>query len=276
MTSDAAPALPASTDDSSTSDNSTSPLSEVNCALQIRLKQEEEQIVLSLPTETEFSGGWSELWPQFQHRLNGSERFWQSQTTVFLQAKDRLLDIRQLQEIADALIAVKLQLKLVKTSRRQTAVAAATAGYSVQQEEAKSSLSEQSEKPVAQLEAPLYLHKTIRSGVEVRHPGTLIIIGDVNPGGALIAAGDILVWGCLRGVAHAGAQGDRQRSIMALAMKPTQLRIANAVARAPEQSPRQLEPEVAHITTQGIRITRSNDFLKNYHFSDKVRAWQNK
>jgi len=64
--------------------------------------------------------------------LNGSDRFWQPNTTVHLIAADRLLDVRQLQEIADA-CEVQLQLQRIY-SRRQTAVAAATAGYCVEQQ----------------------------------------------------------------------------------------------------------------------------------------------
>jgi septum site-determining protein MinC len=109
---------------------------------------------------------------------------------------------------------------------------------------------------------PLYLQLTVRSGVEIRHPGTIVILGDLNPGGAVIAEGDIFVWGRLRGVAHAGAGGNRECRIMALQMEPTQLRIADAVARAPESPPAQFYPEVAYVTPQGIRIARAADFSK--------------
>ncbi len=88
-------------------------------------------------------------------------------------------------------------------------------------------------------------------------------MGDLNPGGNVVADGDILVWGRLRGVAHAGASGNRECLIMSLQMEPTQLRIADAVARAPEKSPTQFSPEVAHITPQGIRIARAIDFSRN-------------
>jgi septum site-determining protein MinC len=57
---------------------------------------------------------------------------------------------------------------------------------------------------------PLYLQLTVRSGVEIRHPGTIVILGDFKSGRAVIAEGDIFVWGRLRGVAHAGARGNRE------------------------------------------------------------------
>jgi septum site-determining protein MinC len=55
-------------------------------------------------------------------------------------------------------------------------------------------------------------------------------VGDVNPGAELVASGDIVVFGALRGVAHAGAQGDRSARVIALEFAPTQLRIATAIA----------------------------------------------
>ncbi len=266
MTPDSASTTPTS--------DSASPLAQVNCYIQVRIKNESGRIILSLPTEKEFTGDWSELLLQFKHRLNSSECFWQSQTPVHLHAKDRLLDGRQLQDIVDVLQILELPLKLIVTSRRQTAVAAATAGYSVQQEDLAPSLAASTEAIAENLAEPLYLQKTIRSGIEVRHPGTLIVLGDVNPGGSVIAAGDIIIWGCLRGLAHAGASGDRQRRIMALAMKPTQLRIANVVARAPGTAPEKLEPEVAYVTSAGIRLAKAVDFDKSYSFSSKIKSWR--
>jgi septum site-determining protein MinC len=220
----------------------------------VHLKTDEGVIQLLLPTlaETSTSTGWSEIWEQIQQRLAGAKRFWQPLTPVHLYAQDRLLDTRQLQVVANALEEVQLSLELVNTSRRQTAVAAATAGYSVQQQNPHNLAVSQSA-----LAEPLYLQMTVRSGMEIRHPGTVVIIGDVNPGGEIIAAGDIIVWGNLKGIAHAGSRGNDQCLIMALQMFPTQIRIANYIARSPEQQPVNLEPEVAHVSDGVIRITPS-------------------
>lgn len=243
---------------------------EVSLELQVRLKTEDGQLLLLLPPETnnEAATGtastWTELWQQLKVRLNAGERFWQPNAEVQLMGSDRLLDIRQLQEIAEALLEVELQLKRVHTNRRQTAVAAATAGYCVEQQPLVSSLLSKAstEKPQS-LAEPLYLQMTVRSGVEIRHPGTIVLLGDVNPGGSVIAGGDILVWGRLRGVVHAGAGGNTKSVIMALQMEPMVIRIAKYVARGPETSPAQFFPEVAYVTPQGIRIGRASDFDKS-------------
>ncbi|MBC6432874.1 septum site-determining protein MinC [Nostoc sp. HG1] len=238
----------------------------VNDNTQVQLKSKEGRLLLILPPESQVSASelsWSDIWQQIRQRLNAGDRFRISNTPVHLMAQDRLVDARQLQELAEALSEVQLRLISVSTSRRQTAIAAVTSGYSVEQLQPVTSLtSEPKATAIPQADA-LYLEMTVRSGVEIRHPGTVILLGDLNPGGIVIADGDIIIWGRLRGIAHAGAGGNRECLIMALQMEPTQLRIADAVARAPEKPPVQFSPEVAHITPQGIRIARATDFSRN-------------
>ncbi len=78
------------------------------------------------------------------------------------------------------------------------------------------------------------LKGTLRSGQSVEYPGNVVVLGDVNPGAEIIADGHIVVFGALRGVVHAGAQGDDTASITALELAPTQLRIATHITRPPD------------------------------------------
>ncbi len=246
------------------------PSAEVNGNIQVRLKSEQGRLLLILPAEAQTPSSatsWSDIWQQLKQRLNGGDRFWQPNTTVHLIAGERLLDGRQLQAIADALAEVQLPLGRVYTSRRQTAVAAATAGYCVEQPAPVSALNQTPKPSPPPLAEPLYLQMTVRSGVDIRHPGTVVILGDLNPGGMVVADGDILVWGRLRGVAHAGAGGNSKCLIVALQIEPTQLRIADYVARAPQTQPAQFYPEIAYVTPEGIRITKAADFSKSQFLS---------
>lgn len=59
--------------------------------------------------------------------------------------------------------------------------------------------------------------------------GSLVIIGDVNSGAEVIAADNIIVLGALRGLAHAGAKGNKQAIIAAGLVDTVQIRIANVV-----------------------------------------------
>lgn len=240
---------------------------EDNPHLQVRFKSEGGRLLLLLPPEPEAARNpvsWTELCQQLKQRLDGGERFWQPKTVVYLVARDRLLDGRQLQTIAETLDEADLAMKRVYTSRRQTAVAAATAGYSVEQQANLAHLAQSPAETGKALGEPLYLQTTVRSGIDVRHPGTIVLLGDTNPGSSLVAEGDILVWGRLRGLAHAGAAGNRSCRIMALQMQPTQLRIADVVARPPEKPPMEYVPEVAYIGEDGMRIAIATDLSRAY------------
>jgi septum site-determining protein MinC len=102
----------------------------------------------------------------------------------------------------------------------------------------------------------LYLRQTIRSGQSMRHDGTIVICGDVNPGAEVIATGDIIVFGTLRGMAHAGAAGDEDCQIIAINLRPTQIRIAGYIARSPDTAapPLSKYPEVARVQDSEIHI----------------------
>ena len=79
----------------------------------------------------------------------------------------------------------------------------------------------------------------LRSGQVLRRQENVLIIGDVNPGGHVISSGDVLVWGRLRGVVHAGAEGDLNVIVGALLLEPTQLRIASIIAIDTERNDEQ-------------------------------------
>jgi septum site-determining protein MinC len=79
--------------------------------------------------------------------------------------------------------------------------------------------------------------KIVRSGQILKVKGDLLLIGDVNPGGTVIATGNIFVLGALRGIAHAGADGNGQAVIAASILKPAQLRISEIINRAPDHIP---------------------------------------
>lgn len=101
-------------------------------------------------------------------------------------------------------------------------------------------------------DAGLFISRTLRSGQVLRHHGHVTLVGDVNPGAEVVAAGSIVIWGRLRGTAHAGALGDTTAVICALELAPTLLRIADALARPPGSRPS--GPEIARITAQGIEV----------------------
>ena len=75
----------------------------------------------------------------------------------------------------------------------------------------------------------------VRSGQVVEVAGDILIVGDVNPGGRVLAGGNIYILGSLKGIAHAGHSGNREAVIVASKMTPSQLRIASCLNRAPDR-----------------------------------------
>ena len=100
--------------------------------------------------------------------------------------------------------------------------------------------------------AGVLIKRTIRSGRTVRSKGHVVVIGDVNSGAEIVAIGDVVVWGKLRGVVHAGAQGDENVVVCALDLAPTQLRIANLITIPPQEGRTNAKPEMAHVSNGQI------------------------
>lgn len=78
--------------------------------------------------------------------------------------------------------------------------------------------------------------RVIRSGQVIEVEGDLLLIGDVNPGGTIKAGGNIFIMGTLKGIAHAGCNGNAEAVIAASVMKPSQLRISEFISRSPDQN----------------------------------------
>lgn len=117
------------------------------------------------------------------------------------------------------------------------------------------------------LDTPMHIEdaqvvrQTIRSGQTTSClTGSVILYGDVNPGGEVIASGDIVVLGALRGSAHAGANGRLSAVIIAMDLVPLQLQIGTYVNRPPiGQKPRGY-PEIARVGAEDIIIVE--EFIK--------------
>ncbi len=99
---------------------------------------------------------------------------------------------------------------------------------------------------------------TVRSGTLITFDGNLVILGDVNPGGVIEATGNIVVMGLLRGVVHAGSDGNKEAIVAALGLNPTQLRIADIITRSPDDnsSSVHLVPELAYIKDDKLFVER--------------------
>jgi septum site-determining protein MinC len=95
-------------------------------------------------------------------------------------------------------------------------------------------------------DAAKWVKGPLRSGGRIAFKGNVVVMGDVNSGAEIVAGGSIIVWGRLRGVVHAGAQGDENAVVCALELAPTQLRIAGEIAVSPKKQGKS-QPEIARL-----------------------------
>lgn len=158
----------------------------------------------------------------------------------------------QLSDAARSLVADFAGARKDIAERRQRGEASVRRVAPVSEPEAELPLQAADLAPAAP--ATLYHVGTLRGGQALHNVGNIVVIGDVNPGAELVAGGDIAVFGSLRGVAHAGAQGDAGARVHAIDLSPTQLRIATLIAADAGGSAAAKHPETACVQNDRITI----------------------
>ena len=112
---------------------------------------------------------------------------------------------------------------------------------------------------------------TLRSGQKIEVEGSIVVLGDINPGAQIVAGGNVVVLGCLKGTVYAGYPQDRGAFVASLMMEPMQIQIGDCIARSPDQTAKkqktarkknqkQLEAKLAFVENDSIfieTITRS-------------------
>ena len=103
----------------------------------------------------------------------------------------------------------------------------------------------------------LTIQHGLRSGQVIHYSGDVLVYGDVNPGAEVVADGNVLVMGALKGMVHAGSNGDDTAIVMAFDLRPTQLRVGRKIA-FPTDSPNRAvdaySPQIAWIRGETIVV----------------------
>jgi len=165
---------------------------------------------------------------------------------VALDLGSRPLNAAQLGKLRDRLSDLGVTLWAVLSESPKTQDTARTLGLRIELGRPRPGRVVRPIQPHPEGEEALLVRRTLRSGMRVAFDGHVVILGHVHPGAEVVAGGSIIVWGRLRGVAHAGAQGDREAVVCALDLSPTQLRIADLIATAPPDRDKPL-PEMAAV-----------------------------
>lgn len=209
----------------------------------IAIKGIREGILLTIRPD---GGEWMELTSKLAARLDQQPAFFRG-ARVALDVGSRPVRPHELDSLRIQLVRREMTLWAVISDSATTHATAANMSLETslipqqEQMELREVDSEEQGRPA------VLIDHTLRSGRIVRSEGSVTIIGDVNPGAEVIAGGDVIVWGKLRGRVHAGAAGDDRAIICALDLAPTQLRIANLISMATEDKRRKPRPEIASI-----------------------------
>jgi len=200
-------------------------------------------------------GSFETVVSEMEERLASRASFFRG-GRVALRGGDRPMSVEQLQLIGAILERLGMTLWAVDGDHPATHVAARELELEVDLRPSAPPTTATSEPIPLEEMAGIVVRRTLRSGQAVHYPGHVTLIGDVNPGAEIVAGGDIIVWGRLRGNAHAGAMGDEQAVICALQMQPNQIRIGSHIARPPDRAWRPKTPEKASVQDGGIVVER--------------------
>ena len=187
----------------------------------IKIKGENGGLMLEFPSDMNFS----EIMEELAGKLESGSGFFLRGTLVRV-PRDRFLK----EELAEMQELFRTHGLICRPAKPDSAVPlasnAAVHGTNTAQE---------SSQETQELQRMLIVDKTLRGGQAVETAGSVIVFGNVNPGAQITAGGSVDVRGTLRGVVHAGAAGDSTAFIIADHLMPTQIRIANYVARSPDE-----------------------------------------
>ncbi len=150
------------------------------------------------------------------------------------------LGCRELKQLTDLIERKGLKIESIKSRVPETVVTASALGHQAFLDTSNrppENVSTEDQNNQLNGSKVLFHEGTLRSGDHLNTAGDVLVLGDVNPGAKISAGGDVMVWGCLRGIAHAGQWGDKNAKIISLRLKPLQLRIADAIARGPDEDP---------------------------------------
>ncbi|MFN3980567.1 MAG: septum site-determining protein MinC [Caldilinea sp.] len=216
-------------------------------------------------------GAWGEVISALKERLDQSASFFRN-SSVALDVGSRPVIEDELQQFADVLSKHEMRLGVVRTSSERTFQAALAVGMAVTLESSEGATVAAATTATSNIagrgteDGGYFVYKGyLRSGHRLRRSESILVIGDINPGAEVSSDGDVLVWGRLRGIVHAGAAGNRRALVAALDLEPTQMRIADVTTIGPDPKPGQpgrffwrrsqhKRPEIARLVQQEIVI----------------------
>jgi len=206
----------------------------------VRIKGIREGLLITLG-----EGEWPEARQTLLQHLRQQAEFLRGGRLI-LDVGNRVLRAAELGQLRDEISEEDLSLWGVLSNSPVTEQTAQTLGLATRINKPKVERTSQPLDTTLSGEQAVLVRRTLRSGFSLQHNGHVIVVGDVNPGAEIIAGGDVVVWGRLRGMVHAGADGNEDAVVCALDLSPTQLRIAGQIATTPRRRGKP-QPELARL-----------------------------
>ena len=191
----------------------------------IKIKGENDGLMLEFPPDLSFL----EIVEELSRKLDSGSGFFLRGTLVRVPrnrfSKEELAELQELFRTHG--LICRLEKPVPMRSASPVPPSPKPAAASVSPQEAMQDAPE--------LQRMLVIDKTLRGGQAVETEGSVIVFGNVNPGAQITAGGSVDIRGTCRGLVHAGAAGDSTAFIIADHLMPTQILIANYVARSPDE-----------------------------------------
>lgn len=204
-------------------------------------------------------GSFAEHLTELEERLQNGERFFRNAKAT-VEIGQRVLTAEDLEKMLNLLKQHEVVFELLVAGATETRKLAKENGLSYKFPNGQTT---RPPKPVADSSGvlpfdsaeALFVKRTLRSGQILQHHSDVIVFGDVNPGAEIIAGGNVVVWGSVRGKIQAGTLNDAA-IICALSLRPTQLGIGKVVAMANPDSLGDPEngPEIASLKDEDIVV----------------------
>ena len=190
-------------------------------------------------------GDWASLLESVLSHIDQNSTFFEGANLV-IDVGERALKSPELADLRSFLFDRKIKLRAILSTSLVTERASQDLGLAIKVDESSPAPEKLPINTDLDGEDAVFLNRTLRSGHKVKHQGHIVVLGDVNPGAELVATGNIIVWGKLRGVVHAGAAGDTDAIVCSLDLSPTQLRIADKISVSPPRKGK-ARPEMARL-----------------------------
>ena len=211
------------------------------------------------------AGEWSDLQELLFTQIDERSAFFRG-ARLALDVGEQPLRVAEMSRLRDGLSKRGVVLWAVVSKSSKTVQTAQLLGLATRISKQRNNVEKKRPVDVAGKEdAALWVSRTLRSGTRIEHPGNVVVMGDVNPGAEIVAEGNVLIWGRLRGSVHVGADFRTGASlnpsafVCALTMQPMRLQIASEIAN-PSKDKKSKKP---------IKMS-----LKNGEFLTEV--WQGK